>query len=103
MTDIIDIEEYKKRITEAVKNVSFDFSQEDREEVDKLTSAISEMYLKKLNDIDHSFSIRADPSQAKLVQQKIYAIRASYEDIIVDLIQELAGKSTELHLLRKYR
>lgn len=103
MTNIIDLEGYKKKVAESVASMAFNITQEDQEEVDKLALEITEKYIKKLNEGDHSFAIQATPSQTKLVQQMIDELTKDLNGIIVELIHDLTRKTVELYLLKKYR
>jgi len=103
VTNIIDLEEYKKQVAESVASMPFNITHEDQEEAGKIALEITEKYIKKLNEGDHSFAIQAIPSQTKLVQQKIDELTKDLNDIIVELIHDLTKKSVELHLLKKYR
>jgi len=103
MSDVINIEEYRKKIADSALESMPDIPSEDKEAINKIASSIAEKYIKQLNKIDHSFSLQVDPAQAKLVQDKINVLRNDLNEIIIGLVQEVAEKSARLYFLEKHR
>ena len=96
MSEIIDFEKYKQLRT---KDGLTSIPNEDQNEIAK---EISDRYLNRLSEIQHSFSMELTELQKEQVSSAIKQVKQSYEEVVFEAVAEIAFNSAQLHIVNKY-
>lgn len=103
MGDVVDLEEYKKRIEEDITGEIDNLSAEDRAAINHIVDDILARHVRKINDIDCSFRLTIDIEQGKLIRDKVNGLRSDLNTVIIGLALELIRVTVELYMARKTR
>lgn len=102
MSDIIDLNEFKKRLLETAI-VTPGADEAEKADIENIINGVADKYIDWAKTMDHSFQLQCTPEQGRLTQEKIDAVRRDYSYKIIELIGELAEKQVRLYMLEKYR